>query len=214
MNIWQRKNKMISMKEWMELVDYKITEGSDYGWQCYGPNAYRLDSWNGVHGKGGYSFSILFSTKTQKVYEVSVCDYTNNRAYRMIAENKQAKHREEAKARDVNLNEAWDDVNYIDLDVVDDFIQKALAIRAGEDYDTRVQVPVDFSDEELLQYMKLAHERDMTFNEFVEEALRHAISEYEAGNLTKEDAKRFILESQRKPWPFAKEDNDEDQISQ
>ena len=202
------------MKEWMELVDYKITEGSDYGWQCYGPNAYRLDSWNGVHGKGGYSFSILFSTKTQKVYEVSVCDYTNNRAYRMIAENKQAKHREEAKARDVNLNEAWDDVNYIDLDVVDDFIQKALAIRAGEDYDTRVQVPVDFSDEELLQYMKLAHERDMTFNEFVEEALRHAISEYEAGNLTKEDAKRFILESQRKPWPFAKEDNDEDQISQ
>jgi hypothetical protein len=32
----------------------------------------------------------------------------------------------------------------------------------------------------------------MTFNEFVEEALRHAISEYEAGRLTKEDAQAFI----------------------
>jgi collagenase-like PrtC family protease len=96
------------------------------------------------------------------------------------------------------------------LDVVDDFIQKALAIKAGEDYDTRVQVPVDFSDEELLQYMKLAHERDMTFNELVEEALRHAIDEYEAGNFTKEDAQRFILESQGKPWTFAKEKNYED----
>jgi len=202
---------MITMKEWMELVDYKITEGGEYGWSCYGPNAYTLDSWNGVHGAGGYSFSIIFSTKTQKVYEVSMCDYTNDRAYRMIAKNKQEKHRKESDMRDVNLNEAWDDVDYVDLDVVDDFIQKALAIRAGESYDTRVQVPVDFTDEELLQYMKLAHERDMTFNELVEEALRHAISEYEAGNLTKEDAKRFILESQGKPWPFAKETNYEDQ---
>jgi hypothetical protein len=38
------------MKEYMELIDYKITEGGTYGWQCYGPNSYILDSWNGVHG--------------------------------------------------------------------------------------------------------------------------------------------------------------------
>ena len=204
---------MITMKEWMELVDYKITEGGEYGWSCYGPNAYCLDSWNGVHGTGGYSFSIVFSTKTQKVYEVTMCDYTNNRAYRMIAENKQKKHRKESTERGVNLNEAWDDVDYIDLDVDDDFFQKALAIRAGEDYDTRVSVPVDFSDEELLQYMKMAHERDMTFNEFVEEALRYALAEVEAGRLTKEDAQKFVLESQGLPWPFEEED-DEDQASQ
>jgi len=205
---------MITMKEWMELVDYKITEGGDYGWQCFGPNSYRLDSWNGVHGVGGYSFSIVFSTKSQKVYEVSVCDYTNDRAYRMINPKNQEKHRKEAEARNVNLNEAWDDVDYVDLDVVDDFIQKCLAIRAGEDYDTRVQVPVDFSDEELLQYMKLAHERDMTFNELVEEALRHALVEIEAGRLTKDDAQKFILESKGKPWPFAKEESDEDKVGQ
>jgi hypothetical protein len=202
---------MITMKEWMELVDYKITEGSDYGWSCYGPNSYTLDSWNGVHGAGGYSFSIVFSTKSQKVYEVSMCDYTNNRAYRMINPKNVEKHRKEAESKSVLANQAWDDVDYIDLDVVDDFIQKALAIRAGESYDTRVQVEVDFSDEDLLQYMKMAHERDITFNELVEEALRHAISEYEAGNLTKEDAQRFILESQGKPWPFEKEKSYEDQ---
>lgn len=166
---------MITMKEWMELVDYKITEGSDYGWQCYGPNSYSLDSWNGVHGTGGYSFSIVFSTKTQKVYEVSMCDYTNDRAYRMIVENKQEKHRKEAESKSELANQAWDDVNYVDLDVDDDFFQKALSIKAGETYDTRVSVPVDFSDEELLQYMKIAHERDITFNELVERALRQVI---------------------------------------
>lgn len=186
---------MITMKEWMELVDYKITEGSEYMWGCYGPNAYRLDSWNGVHGTGGFSFSIVFSTKTQKVYEVSAYDYTNDRAYRMINPKNKEKHRKEALARDVNFNEAWDCVEYVDLDVDDDFIQKCLAIRAGEDYDTRVQVPVDFSDEELLQYMKMAHDRDMTFNAFVEEALRQALEEIEAGRLTKEDAQKWLEET-------------------
>jgi DNA-binding PucR family transcriptional regulator len=163
------------MKEWMELVDYKITEGSDYGWSCYGPNSYTLDSWNGVHGTGGYSFSIVFSTKSQKVYEVSMCDYTNNRAYRMINPSKVEKHRKEAESKSVLANQAWDDVDFVDLDVVDDFIQKALAIKAGEDYDTRVLVPIDFTEEELLTYMKIAHERDITFNQLVEEALREAI---------------------------------------
>jgi len=186
---------MITIKEWMELVDYKITEGSDYGWSCYGPYSYTLDSWNGVHGKGGYSFSIIFSTKSQKVYEVSVCDYTNERAYRMINPKFQKKHAKEATDRGVNLNEAWDCVDYMDLDVVDDFIQKALAIRAGETYDTRVQVPVDFSDEELFQYMKIAHERDITFNQLVEIALRDAIDQHHMLNDI--------------PFPVTKKDNND-----
>jgi len=201
------------MKEWMELIGYRITEGSTYGWTCYGPDAYSLDSWNGVHGAGGYSFSIVFSTKSQKVYEVSMCDYTNDRAYRMINPKNVEKHRKEAEHRSVLENQAWDDVDYVDLDVVDDFIQKALAIRAGESYDTRVQVPVDFSDEELLQYMKIAHERDITFNELVEDALRHAIGEYEAGRLTKDDAQKFKLERET-AWPFEKEESDEDKAGQ
>ena len=204
---------MITMKEWMELVDYKITEGGDYGWGCYGPNSYSLDSWNGVHGAGGYSFSIVFSTKSQKVYEVTVCDYTNDRAYRMINPKNVEKHRKEAEHKSELANQAWDDVDYVDLDVDDDFFQKALAIKDGESYDTRVQVPVDFSDEELLQYMKIAHERDITFNELVEDALRHAIGEYEAGRLTKEDAQKFKLERET-AWPFEKEESDEDKAGQ
>ncbi len=163
------------MKEFMELVDYKITEGGDYGWQCFGPNSYQLSHWNGVHDKGGWSANIVFSTRSQKVYCVEACDYTNNRAYRIINPDYVKKYNKESKERGELGNQAWDDVDYVDLEVDDDFIQKFLAIKSGEDYDTRVSVPVDFSDEELLKYMKLAHERDMTFNEFVEEALREAI---------------------------------------
>jgi hypothetical protein len=85
------------------------------------------------------------------------------------------KYNKESKDRGELGNQAWDGVDYIDLEVDDDFIQKFLAIKSGEDYDTRVQVPVDFSDEDLFKYMKLAHERDITFNELVTQALTEAI---------------------------------------
>jgi hypothetical protein len=168
---------MITLKEFMEICDYKITEGSEYCWQCFGPTAYRLDSWNQDHE--GHSVSIIFDTQTQEVYEVSAYDYRNNRAYRLINPDYKDAHDNEANGREVDINQAWDDVDYVDLDVDDDFIQKALAIVNEEGYDTRVSVPVDFTDEELLTYMKIAHERDITFNQLVEDALRAAIEEHE-----------------------------------
>ena len=194
---------MITIKEWMELVDYRITEGDAFGWQCYGPNAYQLSSWNGLHDKGGWSFNIVFSTKTQKVYEVTVCDYTRSRAYRMIAENKRERHRKEAEYRVVDVNEAWDDVNYVDLEVDDDFIQKCLAIKAGEDYEDTVSVPLDLPDDLLMFAFKCAHAENMTFNDWMNMMLRDFIDRVEAGEYTKNDAQQWLVEN-KEQWPLAK----------
>lgn len=161
----------------METVNYRITEGDTWHSQAFGPSAYCLSAWNGVHGKGGWSFNIVFDTDTQFVYQVEACDYTNDRAYRLIHPAYKDAHNKEAETNEY-LDQAWDDVNYIDLEVDEDWLEKAVSIVDGEDYDDRVQVPIDFTDEELLKYMKLAHERDMTFNQLVEEALREAIEEY------------------------------------
>ena len=170
---------MITMKEFMELVDYKITEGSDYMWSCYGNHAYQLSSWNGLHDKGGWSFNIVFSTKSQKVFEVSICDYTNNRAYRMIHPDKIEKFQKEAKNRTSSPNQAWDDVDFIDLEVDDDFISKCLAIKAGKPYDTRVEIEFDLEEDLQLQLMKLAHEHDITLNQMIEKILKEMINRSE-----------------------------------
>jgi len=199
---------MITMKEWMELVDYKITEGGEYGWTCYGPNAYSLDSWNGIHDKGGYSFSIVFSTKTQKVYEVSVCDYTNNRAYRMIAESKRKKYAKIAKHMGINLNEAWDDIEYVDLEVDDDFIQKSLAIKAGEDYSTDVSIPLDLPDDLLMFAFKSAHAENMTFNDWMNKMLREFVDKVDAGVYNKEDIKKWAEEHNLPEFPVEEENED------
>jgi hypothetical protein len=87
---------------------------------------------------------------------------------------------DEASGRGVETNQAWDDVNYVDLEVDDDFIQKCLAIRAGEDYDTRVEVPLTVDDDQLFELMKLAHQRDITLNQLVEQILQDAVDQSKA----------------------------------
>ena len=171
---------MITLKEFFEVTNYRISEGSDYCWDCYGSNAYRLDAWNG--DQNGHSHSIVFDTKTQEVYEVTSYDYRNNRAYRLLNPDFVKKHKKEAKRRDVNFDEAWDDVNYIDLEVDDDWIQKALSIEAGEvDYDTRVSVPLVLDRDQMYELMALAHERDMTLNQLVEFVIKQEIERIENG---------------------------------
>jgi hypothetical protein len=156
---------MITLKEWMEIVDYRITEGGDYN--LYSSDAYAVSSWNGEHD--GYSMEIIFDTKTQVVYCVEACDYKNERAYRLI----------NADYKDVDENkEAWEFVEWIDLEVDDDFIQKCLAIKAGEEYDTRISVPLELDDDVMFDLMKLAHERDITLNELVTIALEEAIDQH------------------------------------
>lgn len=168
---------MITLKQWMELVNYRISEGSDYQWECYGNNAHRLDAWNGE--QNGHSHSIVFDTKTQEVYEATSYDYRNNRAYRLMNPDFVKKHKKEAKHRKVNEKEAWDEVDYTDLEVVEDFIEKATAIENEEtEYDTRIQVPLTLGDDEMFRLMKLAHESDVTLNEYVEKLLRMVIDKH------------------------------------
>ncbi len=171
---------MITLKEFMEVIDYRITEGDDYTWPCFGNDAkpYSLSAWNGDHD--GWSFNIVFDTGTQEVYMVEACDYKHQRAYRRMNPDWVKDYQDYAKAHNPEYaDQAWDSVDFVDLEEDDDWIQKALSIKAGEDYDTRVSVPLELSDEDMLTYMKAAHERDMTFNQFVEEAIKQAVKDHE-----------------------------------
>lgn len=170
---------MITLKQWMETFNYRITESDTYGWSCYGPNAQSFSAWNGKNDNGGWSGNIVFDTLTQTVYEVEVCDYTNERAYRIINPACKKSYEAEAKDRGASADEAWDCVKFVDLESDEDWLTKAEAIVDGREYDTRVSIPIELPDNELLVLFKLAHERDMKFNDFVEEVITEALKDFE-----------------------------------
>ena len=165
---------MITIKEWMELVGFRITEGSEFGWNCFGSYAYALDSWNGDNQKG-YSLTIVFDTRTQVVYQVEVHDYKRERAYSFTNPDFiDAYKNEEAERGAIDY-----DYKMFELDVIEDWVEKATAIVAGKKYDKRVQVPLNLPDDAMFELMTMAHERDITLNKMVEEVLKVAIERAE-----------------------------------
>ncbi len=172
---------MITLKDFMEVTNYRITEGNTYGWNCFGPNAYCLDSWN--NDLNGHTISIVFDTVTQEVFQATAYDYTSDRAYRIT--NPRYKELYFAECANRNITDcAWEDddgvpVKYVDLEVVEDFIEKATAIVEGEDYDTRVQIPLNLEKDMLHELMLVAHQNDMTLNELVEGIIREEVERLE-----------------------------------
>ena len=159
----------MNLKDFMEVIDYKITEGSVYQWSCFGNNAYSLDSWNG--DQEGHTVTALFDTKDQTIYQMMAYDYIANRAYRWMNPEFVSAYKAECASRNSN-DEAWEDVEYTDLEVEEDFLEKARGIVTGAEYDTRIQIPLDFDKETTFQLMQLAHEADLTLNKYVEKILR------------------------------------------
>lgn len=175
---------MITIKDFMEVVNYRVTEGSEYCWFCFGTRAYCLTSWNGK--QDGHSVNIVFDTVTQEVYQVDVCDYAKEKAYRWTNPTHVQAYKDEAKTRNVDdfafEAHSGKPVKYIELEVADDFIEKATAIVNGENYDERIQVPLDLNKDELYQLMLQAHERDITLNQLVIEVLTAKIDELKSGD--------------------------------
>lgn len=164
---------MITIKDFMDAVGYRITEGSEFGWHCFGPDAFSIDSWDG--DQNGHSASLTFDTKTQTAYVMEVCDYANERAYRFVNPEYSAAFLQEAKAHNALLT-AWDEINYIDLETQEDILEKTQAIFENREYDTRVQVPLEMSDKEIFRLMQMAHDRDITLNQLVCDMLTEVIN--------------------------------------
>lgn len=164
---------MITLQKFLEVINYRVTEGSEYQWECYGPDAFGLDSWD--HDYNGISFNIIFDRVNQTVFQVEAHDFANRRSYRYINPDFAKQHREEAQARGVSYKEAYDEVDFVDLETEEDWISKATAIANYQPYDTRVSVPIDLSHDELFTLMTMAHERDITLNQLVAEVLTVAL---------------------------------------
>ena len=157
----------MNLKDINTALNHQIVGGTNYQWHCYGNDTYMLDYQNEFG-----SASAVFDINTQKVYEASVEILDQDKAYRYIDPDYKSDFICECKARDVDPSIAWDDVKFIDLEVQEDFLEKAKAIFENMPFDERVKVPLDLHDQEFLQLALEAHKRDITLNKMVEVILQ------------------------------------------
>ena len=169
---------MITIKDYMEAVNYRVTGGSEYQWAVFGPHARYMDCDLYRDGHEPYaSVNMIFDTKNQTVYQMEAWDYDKNRTYRWTHPDYLDDYQAECERRGVDIKVASDDQQYVDLEVAGDMIEKATAIANNEEYDDRCQVELTLADDQVFQLMQMAHERDITFNQMCESLLREFIDQ-------------------------------------
>lgn len=163
------------LKQINEALGHAITEGSEYQWQSF-PDARILD-----YASEYATASVVFSTKTQEVYEASVeFIISDSRPYRWINQTYKDSYIAEYESKGLDPQIAWDDVRYIDLDIADDFLEKANCMFDGVVPDPRIQVELDLDDTTLLQIAKEAHKRDITLNQMIQHVLQTFIDNHDS----------------------------------
>jgi hypothetical protein len=99
----------ITIKEFVTAIKFNLGDGFEYGWNCYGDNAYSI-GW--MKPDGTATASIVYDIANQKVYQMEVWDETNNRVYRWIHPKYSKAHANEARKLGVNDKIAIDKVMF------------------------------------------------------------------------------------------------------
>ena len=120
---------MITMKDFMEVVDYRVTECSKYFWDCFGPDAHSMDFWDGDYS--GKSAHVVFSTRDKTVYQMEAYDFAIDKAIRWTNPEYSEQYLEESIRKDCDPNQAYDDTVFIDLEK-EEFLKTAYAMLQGK----------------------------------------------------------------------------------
>lgn len=163
---------MVTIKTFLEAVKYRITDGSNYLWHCFGPTVFQIDSEN----TNGSVITAVYNYETCQVFEMQAWDEKNSRQYRWVDPDYLIAVNEECVNRAVSFSASIDTNTFVDLESFEDFLEKAQAIANGVEYDLRVSIPIELPESELFVLMKLAHERDITLNELIENICNDSIS--------------------------------------
>jgi macrodomain Ter protein organizer (MatP/YcbG family) len=167
----------MKLNEVNEILDHKITSGSEHQWKCY-PDGRYLD-----YESDFAHVSVIYNTTNQEIYQADISVKReawdeDKKPYRWIDPDHKDAFYKEAKKRKVDPDQAWDDVKWIDLEMEEDFLEKAAALFNGEECDTRVKIEFDLDDRSILQLATEAHKRDITLNKMIEIILQEVIDRH------------------------------------
>lgn len=161
------------LKEVNDATRHKIISGGEYQWNCYA-NARYLD-----YEYDSGSASVVYNTKTQEIYEAVIEPEDSTRPYRWLNPETKEAMNAETDARGLNDSIAYDDITWIDLETEHDFLEKLTAIVEGLPFDSRIEVPIELSDADFTHIAKMAHEKDITFNDMITEILKLEVEKYQ-----------------------------------
>lgn len=164
------------LQQFMDAVGHRLNDAWEHQWPSY-TNGQAL----GYHNEFA-SLTIVFDRVAQEVIEItatSEADAQKEHYYRWINSDYLEAIKAESESRGLQFDRFIDEKDYTNLDLVEDILEKGVAMLADEEFDERVMIPLDLEDSELLELFKSAHKRDMSLNQYLELILKKVISDAE-----------------------------------
>ena len=161
---------MITLSEWLRAVKYQVQYSVPRPKLSTvdGTSNFRVFSASGNRDSIEYEHisNLIFNEETENATVIEFIDYNQSLAYRWI----------NPVYRDSNMELiVVPEVEFIQLDEEADIMEKITALFNGEEYDSRVTVPLDLTEHEIYMLAMGAHKQDITLNEYIGEVLKAAM---------------------------------------
>lgn len=163
----------MSLELFLQAIKYKITDGSDWNWNCYGVHTHVIDSIINDKESG-----CVFDTETQEVYQIYMIDEKNDTQYIWFNPLYRDAYFSESYERKVNPLGYTEDTEYYELLVLEDIIEKLSCFYADKEYDTNILVPIDIDDDLYAELTELALTKNVTVEELISSALIASVEKY------------------------------------
>ena len=93
----------MKLKTILEAGEYRITEGSEYLWSCFGQDARSLNM--SMNSDAEQEISVIFDSKTQFIYQVEFFDTISAAVYSWTAPDFIEAYFDEGKERGIELTD-------------------------------------------------------------------------------------------------------------
>lgn len=113
----------ITLQDYLDIIDYKICDGSNFEWKCYGPNSYIYTKTKYSPNAWDYELTIIFDTKDKTVYELEFSEYSTDLYAKWYNPVFKEAHMDEFKVKQELYGFSDDDVAVDFTDRTDDFIK-------------------------------------------------------------------------------------------
>ena len=181
------------IKEILELMNYQLASTTDYLWTSFGENA---KFWDFYDTEENETCTAITNSKMEVVCLEAFCDYLDEpKMYRWVDEKYKESFMNENNEKSYEENE----YRIIDCETCDDILTKMKAILNRQNFDQRIKVPIELSDDLFLFVAKQAHEKDITFNQEMEHVLKTIIEKEKLNQGLSNDLNELTYPQQKLP---------------
>lgn len=169
------QGNIMQLQDIITAAQFKISEGSEYQWACYGENARFLDFQSDFED---VSASCVFDSQNQTVYEATL--YLAEKAYRWLNPEFAEAMRNESFERDIDPRVFLDEYHFSDCEVSEDLIEKITDAFETGTCTNDIVIPLNLTPEQEELFARLPEGTDL--NEFITQGLMDTVAELQAEN--------------------------------